>query len=120
MTVLLSRLSSDTETKLERLQKDTASERQHLQELITKLQHNLDSSSAEAKVCMHHGGASGTEAIIIRTGLEPESKCGCERRGEWGTEWSRNVRAGLCLYLSKPFLPLPDYFSYENPNCQCW
>ncbi|XP_043216572.1 fas-binding factor 1-like [Amphibalanus amphitrite] len=39
----------DTETKLERLQKDTASEREHLQDLITKLQHNLDSSSAEAK-----------------------------------------------------------------------
>ncbi|KAF0309370.1 Fas-binding factor 1 [Amphibalanus amphitrite] len=39
----------DTETKLDRLQKDTASEREHLQDLITKLQHNLDSSSAEAK-----------------------------------------------------------------------
>ena len=45
---------SDTETKLERLQKDTAAEREHLQDLITKLQHNLDSSSTEAKVSLRY------------------------------------------------------------------
>ncbi|XP_037077923.1 fas-binding factor 1-like [Pollicipes pollicipes] len=43
----------ETEGKLERVQQDTTKEREHLQELIAKLQYNLDASSSEAKEAKH-------------------------------------------------------------------